>query len=69
MDRERLFQVTFWGAAVLYVWVIAALWVGPAWGLSSDVYFVVGIVPAVAGVGLFATSMGVFQDLLKEDDH
>ncbi len=67
-DKERVFQGTFWGAALLYTWVIAALWIGPRWQLSGDVYFFVGIVPAVLGVVLLATSMGVYQDLLNEDD-
>lgn len=68
MDRNRLFQVTFWSAAVLYVWVIAALWFGPAYGLSGTVYFFVGILPAIVGVVLLATSMGVYLDHFKEDD-
>lgn len=68
MDREQVFQATFWGAALLYVWVIAALWVGPAWALSGDVYFFVGILPAVLGVVLLATAMGVYHDLLKDEN-
>lgn len=68
IDRERVFQGAFWGAALLYVWVIAALWIGPELRLSGDVYFFVGIVPAVLGVVLLATAMGVYHDLLKEDE-
>lgn len=68
VDREWLFQVTFWVAALLYVWVAAVIWLGPEWALSGTVYFLVGILPGIAAVVSLAASMGIYLDLYKEND-
>lgn len=65
--KGRLFQFTFWGAAFLYVWVIAMLWLGPEWALSGRTYFLVAILPAAAGVVSLAAATGLYADLHKDD--
>ncbi len=66
-QKDRLFRYAFWGAALLYVWVLAMLWIGPEWGLSGTTYFLVGILPAIIGVVLLAAAMGLYMDLHKDD--
>ncbi|PQJ35881.1 hypothetical protein BSZ35_15885 [Salinibacter sp. 10B] len=70
MDNTRkgqLFHLTFWGAALLYVWVIAMLWLGPEWGMSGRTYFFVAILPAVVGVVSMAAAVGLYMDLYQDD--
>jgi hypothetical protein len=66
-QKDRLFRLTFGSAALLYVWVIAMLWLGPEWALSGRTYFFVGILPAVAGVVALAAALGLYVDLHEDE--
>jgi uncharacterized membrane protein YhaH (DUF805 family) len=66
-QKGRLFRLTFWGAALLYVWVIAMLWLGPEWAMSGRTYFFAAILPAVVGVVALAAAIGLYVDLHKDD--
>ena len=65
--KGRLFRLTFWGAVLLYVWVIAMLWLGPEWALSGRTYFFVAILPALVGVVSLASAIGLYVDLHADD--
>jgi hypothetical protein len=66
-QKERLFQVTFWGAGLLYVWALFIFWMAPEWRLSGQTYYVLGVLPALVGVVSLAVSLGLYVDLQKKD--
>lgn len=67
-QKDKLFRATFWGAAFLYLWALFVFWMAPEWELSGMTYYLLGVLPALGGVGLLATALGVYVDLQKSDD-
>jgi hypothetical protein len=67
-QKRKLYRVTFWGAGVLYVWALFIFWMAPEWELSAQTYYVLGVLPALAGVVAMTTSLGLYVDLQKRDD-
>ena len=65
--KQKLFQLTFGLAAVLYLWSLYIFWEAPGW-LSSTAYFFAGILPALAGVVCLATALGLHMDIRAGDD-
>jgi len=66
-QKDLLFRVTFWGAAVLYAWALIVFWMAPEWELSGMTYYFVGVLPALAGVVSMVTALGLYVDLQKGD--
>lgn len=65
--KQRLFQVNFGLAAVMYLWSLYIFWEAPGW-LSGTAYFFVGILPALVGVVCLATALGLHMDIQAEDE-
>lgn len=65
--KDKLFQLTFWGAGLLYVWALFVFWMAPQWGLSGWTYYLMGVLPAFGGVVSLAVSLGLYVDLQKDD--
>jgi hypothetical protein len=66
--KSTLFQVTFLGAGVLYIWALFIFWMAPEWGLSGTTYYLLGVLPAFLGVASLVTALGLHMDLRKGDD-
>lgn len=66
-EKRKLFRVTSWGAGVLYVWALFIFWMAPEWELSGWTYYVLGVLPALAGVVSLATALGLYLDLREKD--
>lgn len=64
-QKDKLFRVTFFGAGLLYVWSLFIFWMAPEWGLSGVSYYILGVLPALLGVGALATALGLHMDLQK----
>lgn len=67
-QKDKLFRMTFWGAGVLYLWALFIFWMAPEWELSALTYYLLGVLPALLGVGALATALGLHMDLQKGDD-
>lgn len=67
-QKDTLFQVTFLGSGLLYVWALFIFWMAPEWELSSMIYYLLGVVPAFLGVASLATALGLYMDLRKKGD-
>jgi hypothetical protein len=67
-QKDTLFQVTFLGAGLLYVWALFIFWMAPEWELSSTSYYLLGVVPALLGVASLATALGLHVDLREGKD-
>ena len=65
--KERLFPLTFAGAALFYGWAIVSLWVGPHWGLTGGWYMIVGVLPALVGVLCTVAALLLHMDLQDSD--
>jgi len=65
-QKEILFQVSYWGAAFLYVWALYVFWMAPEWQLSGRSYYLLGILPAFLGVVALATALGLYMDLYQK---
>jgi hypothetical protein len=68
IDNERWFQISMWSAAVLYLWSIFMIWMGPEWGLSGGTFYVMGVLPAVLGVFALCTAVGLHMDISKQEE-
>lgn len=67
-QKDTLFQVTFLGAGVLYVWALFVFWMAPEWELSGMSYYLLGVLPAFLGVASLATAIGLHVELQEGDD-
>jgi hypothetical protein len=67
-QKETVFEISYWSAAVLYVWGIVMIWVGPQWGLSGWTFYFAGVLPAVLAVVSLATALGLYLDLYKSEE-
>lgn len=67
-QKDTLFQVTFLGAGLLYVWALFIFWMAPGWELSGMSYYLLGVLPAFLGVASLATALGLHVDLREGND-
>jgi len=65
-QKETLFQVSYWGAGLLYVWALYVFWMAPEWQLSGRTYYLMGVLPAFLGVVALATALGLYMDLYQD---
>ncbi len=67
-EKRRWFQISLWSAGGLYGWGLFVLWMAHEWELSHDMFYVVGVLPSVFGVFALCTAIGLYVDLLEEED-
>jgi hypothetical protein len=66
--KQRLFNVAFGGAGLLYLWSLFVFWMAPRWELSESMYLLTGILPAMLGVVALILALGLHLDLRRRDD-
>ncbi len=64
--KYTLYRVMFWGAGGLYVWALFIFWMAPKWQLSGLTYYFLGVLPALLGVVLMTSALGLYVDLKEE---
>lgn len=52
----------------MYVWGLSALWLAHEWELSNDTFYLVGVLPSAVGVFALCAAIGLYVDLLEEDE-
>ncbi|PSQ96561.1 MAG: hypothetical protein BRD55_06275 [Bacteroidetes bacterium SW_9_63_38] len=67
-SKERWFQIALWSAAGLYAWSCFIIWVGPEWGLSSRLFYLTGVLPAVVGVFAMSAAVGLHIDICEQKE-
>jgi hypothetical protein len=66
--KQWLFNLSFGGAGLLYVWSLFVFWMAPRWELSESTYLLTGILPAMLGVVALILALGLHLDLRRKDD-
>lgn len=69
MSDETKYRLYLSVAGVLYVWGLAAMWLAHEWAIPEGLFFFVGILPVIVGVGFMVLAVQTRSHLLAEDDH
>jgi hypothetical protein len=67
-QKKTLFRASFVGAGFLYVWALFIFWMAPEWELAGMTYYVLGVLPALAGVISLSLAIGLHLELRREED-
>ncbi|MFB6248578.1 MAG: hypothetical protein ABEL97_08420 [Salinibacter sp.] len=67
-QKETLFQTSFLGAGLLYLWALFIFWMAPEWELAGMKYYVLGVLPALGGVVSLSFAIGLHVELQKGED-